>query len=116
MIHDGEQGLFPASAWEALTAPLTWRAGQIGPPTESSCLTEPGCYGNWRLVWSAGAALLLGDHIEGEPESLSVTPRRVRAQIRTNLDLAVTHAGAPLQSLAGGERARPCQAAERPSR
>ncbi len=110
VIHDGEQGLFPASAWEALQAPLMWRAGQIGPPTESSCLTEPGCYGNWRLVWAAGAAMLLGDHIEGEPESLSVTPASVRTQIRTNLQLAVTHAGAPLQSLAGGEeraRAKP---------
>jgi hypothetical protein len=103
VIHDGEQGLFPASAWEALQAPLTWRAGQIGPPTESSCLTEPGCYGNWRLVWAAGAALLLSDHIEGEPESLSLTPASVRAQIRTNLELAVTHAGAPLQNIAAGE-------------
>jgi hypothetical protein len=102
-VHDGEQGLFPASVWEALQAPLEWRAGQIGPPTESSCLTEPGCYGNWRLVWAAGAALLLSDHIEGEPESLSVTSAAVRAQIRTNLELAVTHAGAPLQSRAGGE-------------
>jgi hypothetical protein len=103
VIHDGEQGLFPVSVWEALQAPLAWRAGQIGPPTESSCLTEPGCYGNWRLVWAAGAALLLSDHIEGEPESLSVTPAGVSAQIRTNLELAVTHAGAPLQSVAGGE-------------
>jgi hypothetical protein len=103
VIHDGEQGLFPTSAWEALQAPVEWRAGQIGPPTESSCLTEPGCYGNWRLVWAAGAALLLDDHIEGEPESLSLTPAAVRAQIRTNLELAVTHAGAPLQSLASAE-------------
>jgi hypothetical protein len=103
VIHDGEQGLFPTSVWESLQAPLTWRAGQIGPPTESGCLTEPACYGNWRLVWAAGAALLLGDHIEGEPESLSATPAAVRAQIRANLELAVTHAGAPLQSLAGGE-------------
>lgn len=103
VIHDGEQGLFSASAWEVLQAPLEWRAGQIGPPTESSCLTEPGCYGNWRLVWAAGAALLLSDHVEGEPQSLSVTAASVRAQIRTNLELAVTHAGAPLQSLASGE-------------
>jgi hypothetical protein len=103
VIHDGEQGLFPADVWAALQAPLAWRAGQIGPPTESSCLTEPGCYGNWRLVWAAGAALLLSDHIEGEPESLSVTPAAVGAQIRTNLELAVTHAGAPLESLAAGE-------------
>jgi hypothetical protein len=103
VIHDGEQGLFPASAWEALQAPLEWRGGQIGPPTEISCLTEPGCYGNWRLVWAAGAAMLLDDHIEGEPESLSVTPASVRTQIQTNLELAVMHAGAPLQSLASGE-------------
>ncbi len=110
VIHDGEQGLFPASAWEVLQAPLEWRAGQIGPPTEISCLTEPGCYGNWRLVWAAGAAMLSDDHIEGEPESLSVTPAAVRAQIQTNLELAVMHAGAPLQSLASGElraRAKP---------
>ena len=103
VIHDGEQGLFPARVWETLQAPLAWRAGQIGPPTEISCLTEPGCYGNWRLVWAAGAALLLSDRIEGEPESLSVSPASVAAQIRTNLELAVAHAGAPLQSLASGE-------------
>ena len=103
VIHDGEQGLFPTSVWEALQAPLMWRAGQIGPPTESSCLTEAGCYGNWRLVWAAGAALLLSDRVEGAPDSLSVTPAAVRAQIRANLDLAVTHAAAPLQSLASGE-------------
>ncbi len=103
VIHDGEQGLLPANVWAALQAPLAWRAGQIGPPTEISCLTEPGCYGNWRLVWAAGAALLLSDHVEGEPESLSVTPAGVVAQIRTNLELAVTHAGTPLQSVALGE-------------
>jgi hypothetical protein len=104
VIHDGEQGLFPTGVWEALQAPLQWRAGQIGAPTGNSCLTEPGCYGNWRLVWAAGAALLLDDHVEGEPGSLSAMPAAVRAQIRANLDLAVTHAGAPLQSLAGGEK------------
>jgi len=103
VIHDGEEGLFPARVWEALQAPLMWRAGQIGAPTGSSCLTEPGCYGNWRLVWSAGAALLARDHIEGEPGSLAVEPAAVRTQIRTDLGLAVAHAGAPLQSLAGGE-------------
>jgi hypothetical protein len=103
VIHDGEEGRFPTGAWEALQAPLIWRAGQIGPPTGSSCLTEPGCYGNWRLVWAAGAALLLSDHVEGEPGSLSVAPAAVRTQIGTNLGLAVTHAGAPLESLARGE-------------
>ncbi len=105
VIHDGEQGLFPASVWETLQAPLIWRAGQIEQPTGEGCLTEPGCYGNWRLVWAAGAALLTRDEIEGEPGSLAVEPAAVRAQIRTDLGLAVAHAGAPLQSLSvsGGE-------------
>jgi hypothetical protein len=102
-IHDGERGLFPASVWEALQAPLMWRAGQIEQPAGESCLTEPGCYGNWRLVWAAGAALLTHDRIEGEPGSLAVEPAVVKAQIRTDLGLAVAHAGAPLESLANGE-------------
>jgi hypothetical protein len=106
VVHDGEEGAFPAGVWERLEGPLMWRAGQIGPPTGSSCLTEPRCYGNWRLVWSAGAALLLSDHVEGTPGSLAVTPSLVRSQIGTDLALAVTHAGAPLQSVAAGEARR----------
>jgi hypothetical protein len=103
VIHDGERGLFPASVWEALQAPLMWRAGQIEQPAGEGCLTEPGCYGNWRLVWAAGAALLTHDQIEGEPGSLAVEPTAVGAQIRTDLGLAVAHAGTPLESVAGGE-------------
>ncbi|HEY5192324.1 MAG TPA: hypothetical protein VIJ39_00455 [Solirubrobacteraceae bacterium] len=103
VVHDGEEGAFPAGVWERLEGPLEWRAGQIGPPTGSSCLTEPRCYGNWRLVWSAGAALLLSDHVEGTPGSLATTPSVVRTQIRDDLALALTHAGAPLQSVAAGE-------------
>ena len=103
VIRDGEEGYFPAEAWQRLEGPLLWRAGQIGPPSGSNCLTEPRCYGNWRLVWSAGAALLLSDRVEGSPGSLASTPGAVRAQIATNLAMALTHAGAPLQSSAGGE-------------
>jgi hypothetical protein len=103
VVHDGEEGDFPAGAWERLEAPLMWRAGQLGPPTGSNCLTKPRCYGNWRLVWSAGAALLLSDHLEGVPGSLAATPSVVRAEIGTDLGLALTHAGAPLQSIAAGE-------------
>jgi hypothetical protein len=102
-VHDGEEGDFPADAWERLEAPLMWRAGQLGPPTGSNCLTEPRCYGNWRLVWSAGAALLLSDHLEGAPGSLAATPSTVKAEIGTDLGLALTHAGTPLQSIAAGE-------------
>jgi hypothetical protein len=103
VVHDGEEGDFPPRVWEALEGPLMWRAGQIGPPTGSNCLTEPRCYGNWRLVWSAGAALLLSDHVEGAPGSLASTPNAVRDQIGADLGLAVTHAGTPLQSVAAGE-------------
>lgn len=103
VVHDGEEGDFPTGVWERLEGPLMWRAGQLGPPTGNSCLTKPRCYGNWRLVWAAGAALLLSDHVEGTPGSLAETPGVVQTQIGTDLGLALTHAGAPLQSLAAGE-------------
>ncbi len=103
VIHDGQTGDLPAGVWERLEGPLMWRAGQIGPPTGINCLTEPDCYGNWRLVWSAGAALLLSDGVEGAPGSLAAAPTAVRDQIGTDLEMALTHAGTPLQSLAAGE-------------
>jgi hypothetical protein len=95
-IHDGESGEFPAQAWQQVSGPLMARAGQIGPPTEATCLTEPTCYDNWRLVWSAGASLLLSDHLLGVPGSLVANPLPAAAQIRANLAMAVRHAGAPL--------------------
>jgi hypothetical protein len=98
VIHDGQLGEFPTAAWEQLAGPLELLAGQIGPPTGQSCLTEPGCYSNWRLVWSAGAALLLADHLPSQPGSLTDESAWVSAQIRADLQLAVRHAGAPLQT------------------
>jgi hypothetical protein len=96
-IHDGEQGDFPASAWAQVAGPLEQRAGQIGPPTEASCLIELPCYDNWRLVWSAGAALLLADRVPGAPGSLAGDGVPATAQIDADLALAVEHAGPPLQ-------------------
>jgi hypothetical protein len=104
-IHDGEQGDFSASAWELLAGPLEQRAGQIGPPTEASCLIELPCYDNWRLVWSAGAALLLSDRISGAPGSLAGDGIPAATQIATDLALAVKHAGAPLQLAIASEAA-----------
>ncbi len=98
VIHDGQLGEFPAAAWEQLAGPLELLAGQIGPPTGHSCLTEPGCYSNWRLVWAAGAALLLADHLPSQPGSLTDESAWVGAQIKADLQLAVSHAGAPLQT------------------
>jgi hypothetical protein len=96
VIHDGQEGDFPAGAWEQVAGPLMQRAGQIGPPTEATCLTEPPCYDNWRLVWSAGASLLLSDKVVGVPGSVAENSVSATQQIGTDLAMAVTHAGAPL--------------------
>jgi hypothetical protein len=98
VIRDGQRGEFPASAWEQVAAPLALLAGQIVPPRGRSCLTKPSCYSNWRLVWSAGAALLQDDHLVGQPGSLAQESGFVNAQIKADLQLAVSHAGALLQS------------------
>jgi len=96
-IHDGEQGDFSAGAWSEIAGPLEQRAGQIGPPTEATCLLELPCYDNWRLVWSAGAALLLADQVPGAPGSLAGDGIPAAAQIKTDLASAVKHAGPPLR-------------------
>jgi hypothetical protein len=106
VIHDGKDGDFPAGAWERVAAPLMQRAGQIGPPLGNTCLTEPRCYDNWRLVWSAGAALLLSDNVGGVPGSLASNSVPAAAQIRTDLAMAVKHAGAPLEMAIAGEGTR----------
>jgi hypothetical protein len=98
VIHDGQSGEFPTAAWAQLAGPLALLAGQIGPPTGQSCLSEPGCYSNWRLVWAAGAAQLLADHLPGEPGSLTDESAWVGIQIKADLALAMSHAGMPVQS------------------
>lgn len=105
-IHDGQHGDFPIGAWERVAGPLVQRAGQIGPPAEATCLTEPSCYDNWRLVWSAGASLLLSDKVGGAPGSLASDSNPAAAQIRTDLVMAVKHAGAPLEMAIAGEGTR----------
>jgi hypothetical protein len=106
VIHDGQDGDFPAGAWERVAGPLLQRAGQIGPPTEATCLTEPLCYDNWRLVWSAGASLLLADKVGGAPGSLASDSVAAAGHIRTDLAKAVEHAGAPLEMAIAGEGMR----------
>lgn len=112
-IHDGEQGDFSVGAWSRIAGPLEQRAGQIGPPTEATCLIELPCYDNWRLVWSAGAALLLADRVPSAPGSLAGDGVPAAAQIKADLALAVKHAGPPLRLAiadggpsTGGERTR----------
>jgi hypothetical protein len=102
-VRDGETGRLPASAWAKISGPLVRRAGEIGAPTEATCLIVPGCYDNWRLVWSAGAALLMEDHVPGQPATLAGSRLFVAKQIEEDLSLAVTHAGAPLLSLGPGK-------------
>ncbi len=100
-IRDGEAGELPAGVWERISGPLVHRAGEIGAPTEATCLIVPGCYDNWRLVWSAGAALLMADGVIGQPGSLAGSKAYVARQIKEDLSLAVTHAGAQLKTLGG---------------
>jgi hypothetical protein len=100
-IHDGQAGEYPTSAWQQIGSPLMQRAGQIGPPTAATCLTEPSCYDNWRLVWSAGASLLLSERVIGAPGSLASNGPLIAAQISANLAMAVEHAGAPLAMALG---------------
>ena len=101
-IHDGEQGDFSAGAWAQIAQPLEQRAGEIGPPTDASCLLELPCYDNWRLVWSAGAALLLADKVPGAPGSLAGDGIPAATQIKSDLALAVKHAGPPLRLAISG--------------
>jgi hypothetical protein len=101
-IHDGQSGEFPVAAWTRIAGPLIQRAGQIGMPTEATCLTEPDCYDNWRLVWSAGAALLLSENVGGVAGSLIAGGSIAGAQVASDLAMAVHHAGAPLAMALGG--------------
>ncbi len=97
VIHDGRDGKFSTAAWQQLGGPLELLAGQIGPPTGANCLAELGCYSNWRLVWSAGAALLGADQLAGEPGALASESGYVTAQIKADLGLALEYEGAPLR-------------------
>jgi len=114
LIRDGQRGEFPATAWEQLSGPLALLAGQIEPPRGRNCLTKPKCYSNWRLVWSAGAALLADDHIVGQPGSLAQESGFVSAQIKADLQLAVSHAGTLLQTSVARD-ARPARGARSPA-
>jgi hypothetical protein len=98
MIHDGLGGKLPAGAWQQIERPLELFAGRIGPPTGANCLAELGCYSNWRLVWSAGAALLQADQLTGVPGTLAGESASVTAQIEADLQLALSYAGPPLRA------------------
>jgi hypothetical protein len=98
LLHDGQHGEFPPEAWAQLDGPVSHWASEIQTPTGINCLTEPGCYSNWLLVWSAGASRLLGDDIQGEAGSLVANSTSTEAQIETDLLMAAAYAGAPLQS------------------
>ncbi len=114
VIRDGQRGEFPARAWEQLSGPLALQAGLIEPPRGRNCLTKPKCYSNWRLVWSAGAALLQDDHIVGQPGSLAQESGFVTAQIKADLQLAVSHAGTLLQTSVARD-AKPAQGTRSPA-
>jgi hypothetical protein len=85
LLRDGQRGRFPPSVWSQIEAPVATLAAHTGPPLKPSCLTTPGCYSNWRLVWAAGASTLLASG------QRTVSPTAVSA----DLAMAVTHAAPP---------------------
>jgi len=87
LLRQGLAGAFPAAAWPEISGPVTALAARAASEPVVGCLADPGCYSNWRLVWSAGAGALLASD-----QSAGAT--RGRAEIRANLAMAVTHAGA----------------------
>ncbi len=89
--RDGQAGRFPAATWAQIGGLVALLAEHITPPSEGSCFTTPGCYTNWRLVWSAGAGALAAGGILGKLGSASVVAR----DIRSDLALATSHAGTP---------------------
>jgi hypothetical protein len=93
LLRDGQRGLFPPGVWSRIGGEVASLAARVAPSTRRSCFTVPGCYSNWRLVWSAGAAALLNSGALGAtPPS---NPATTADEISSDLNLAVTHAGAP---------------------
>ncbi|HEY3830316.1 MAG TPA: hypothetical protein VGL57_14070 [Solirubrobacteraceae bacterium] len=87
LLRDGQRGRFLPSVWSQIGGITTALADRTGPQAGPNCLTTPGCYSNWRLVWAAGASALLAS---GQ-QPAAVWP----AEIPVDLALAVTHAGPP---------------------
>ena len=86
LLRDGQRGRFPPGAWSEIGEMVATLAARTGPPLESSCLTTPGCYSNWRLVWAAGASSLMASGLS------AVSPKEIAA----DLTMAVAHAGPPV--------------------
>ena len=83
LLRDGRGGRLPPGAWSEIVGTVETLAARTGPPLEPSCLTTPGCYSNWRLVWSAGASALVTS------DQSTVAPK----EISSDLAMAVAHAG-----------------------
>jgi hypothetical protein len=85
LLRDGQHGRFPPDAWSQIAGTAATLAAHTGPPLEPSCLTTPGCYSNWRLVWAAGASALVAN---GQS---TASPTAISA----DLAMAGVHAGPP---------------------
>lgn len=98
LARRGDTEYGSVESWHAMRADLRAWAGQIArypwQGSDGHCFTTPGCYSNFQLVWSAGAAELLGAGVDGAPGSLAADRPRVEQEIRTTVnDLAVHAAG-----------------------
>lgn len=92
LLRDGQHGHFPAGAWTQLGGTVAALAARVAPAGETGCLVMPGCYSNWRLVWSAGAAALAA----GEAAATSGKLPASAADITGDLAMAVAYASAPV--------------------
>jgi hypothetical protein len=112
LLRDGQRGLFPAGIWAQIAPAVAALAARVGPSTQG-CFTTPGCFNNWRLVWSAGAAALAASQVGG---AANADTRALAGEISSDLALAVTHAGAPARpSVLSGARELSDPGSEPPS-
>jgi hypothetical protein len=109
LMHKGDAAFGTLASWSGLGGELRdWARSISAYPWQGSdghCFTTPGCYSNWQLVWSAGAADLLRAGLDGVPGSLAADSARVQQEIRTTINrLAVDAAGPPVRVPGGTGR------------
>jgi hypothetical protein len=105
LIRDGQRGLLPAGAWRQIEPRVTHLADQITFPTarETECSHQVECYDNHRLVWAAGASVLLTDRLpeDGISGTLLGEPARVQARIGYDLESASVSSSTPAKASSG---------------
>ena len=119
LIRDGQRGLLPEAVWQRMASPVIRLAGQITFPTahEQECSHQVECYDNHRLVWAAGASILLSDQLpeDGIPGTLLGEPARVSSRIGYDLETAWVNASPPTTASDGDTMREVSDPGEEPS-